>query len=137
MIKSCKICDKAFQPFKTTDRFCSPQCAGKHEPKKQARSPKIEEEIDQSEYKVFIEIWNERKHISELTGEPLLPVGHDLWHWQFAHLLNKQTYSRFKYRKEYIIMALPEEHESQETFPEFIALRDSARADYYKELSIG
>ena len=82
---------------------------------------------------LFNEIWEEREHISELTGKDLLHKGHFKWHWQFLHLLNKNTYSKMKFDKRNIILALPEEHENQESFPKFIEMRDDLRAVYYQE----
>lgn len=82
---------------------------------------------------LFNEIWEERDHISELSGKPLLPKGHFQWHWQFLHILSK-SYPSFKYDKRNIILALPEEHAIQERFPKFIELRESLRAKYYEEV---
>lgn len=59
---------------------------------------------------VFNEIWDERPHMSEVSGQSLLPKGHPQWHWQFMHLLPKGSYSRFKFDKRNIRLALPEEH---------------------------
>lgn len=82
---------------------------------------------------LFNDIWEEREHVSVLSGEPLLHKGHLKWHWQFLHLLNKSTYSKMKFDKRNIILALPEEHENQESFPKFIEMRDDLRAVYYQE----
>ena len=83
---------------------------------------------------LFQEIWDEREHISELTGEPLLPPGHWQFHWQFLHVLSKGTYPSFKFDKRNIILALPEEHAIQERYPIFTEKRDELRALYYKEI---
>lgn len=83
--------------------------------------------------KLFIEIWNEREHVSYLTGKPLLPIGHPKWHWQFLHVLSKTHYTRWKKEKKNIILALPDEHEKQETFTKFIELREKLKIEYFKE----
>lgn len=69
-----------------------------------------------SERELFSFIWRSRPHFSELTGEPLLPEGDFKWHWQFLHILNKQSYSRYKLDPENIVLGLPEEHERQDDF---------------------
>lgn len=84
--------------------------------------------------KLFLEIWNEREHVSYLTGEPLLPYGHPKWHWQFLHVLSKNHYTRWKTNKKNIILALPKEHEKQESFPKFIELRDRLKQEYFKQI---
>lgn len=82
---------------------------------------------------LFNYIWETRPHVSELTGKPLLPPNALKWHWQFLHILSKGSYPKYKLREENIILALPEEHEKQEQFPEFIERRDQLKREYYKE----
>jgi hypothetical protein len=82
---------------------------------------------------LFIEIWEERPHLSEVSGRPLLPIGHWQWHWQFAHILTKGAYPSFKFRKDNIILMLPEEHEKQESFASFIEKREELKRKYYDE----
>lgn len=82
--------------------------------------------------KLFREIWEERDHVSEISGKPLLYPGHALWHWQFAHVLSKQAYPRYSYRKENIMLMLPEEHANQETFEAFRQKRDHLKEKYYR-----
>jgi len=82
---------------------------------------------------LFLEIWESRPHISEVSGKPLLWQGHPQWHWQFAHVLSKGAYPAFKYRSENIMLMLPEEHEKQERFDKFIEKRDELKRQYYDE----
>jgi hypothetical protein len=82
---------------------------------------------------LFNHIWETREHISELSGKPLLPKGHLMWHWQFLHILPKGTYPKFKLLPKNIILALPDEHERQEQFEKFIERRDKLKREYYKE----
>jgi hypothetical protein len=82
---------------------------------------------------LFNKIWESRQHRSELSGLPLLPKGHPQWHWQFAHILPKGTYPKWKFEEKNIILCLPEEHARQETFPKFIEKRDELKREYYQE----
>lgn len=82
---------------------------------------------------LFEEIWSERDHVSELSGKPLLPKGHPQWHWQFLHILSK-SYPAYKFRKENIMLALPEEHAIQERYPKFMERHEELRRQYYKEI---
>jgi hypothetical protein len=64
------------------------------------------------ELEMFNEIWDERPHVSEVSGAPLLPKGHPQWHWQFAHIVSKKTYKKFMLRKDNIALVTPEEHDA-------------------------
>jgi len=83
---------------------------------------------------LFSEIWEEREHVSELSGKPLLPKGHPQWHWEFLHVLPHGSYKAYKFRKENIILALPEEHAIQERYPKFKERFEELRSQYYKEI---
>lgn len=60
---------------------------------------------------LFDEIWNEREHISQISGFKLLPKGHPKWHWQFSHIIESpyKGYG-FPLRKDNVFLCLPEEH---------------------------
>lgn len=66
------------------------------------------------ELQMFLEIWNERPKVSEVSGKQLLPLGHKLWINQFSHILPKGTYGKFRLRKDNIKMVLPDEHDMWE-----------------------
>jgi hypothetical protein len=83
---------------------------------------------------LFSEIWDEREHVSELSGKPLLPKGDMRWHHQFLHVLSRGTYVAYKFRKENIMLALPEEHAIQERYPKFKERFEELRSQYYKEI---
>jgi hypothetical protein len=83
---------------------------------------------------LFMHIWNSRPHVSELTGEPLLPINNDLWHFQFLHVLPKGSYPSYKLREENIKLGLPDEHKNQEQYKIFMIWRDELRRKYYKEI---
>ena len=56
---------------------------------------------------MFKEIWNEREHISELSGKFL---GDEMNAWYFAHILSKGSYPHLKLNKENIMMVTQDEH---------------------------
>jgi len=78
-----------------------------------------EKEENGTELDLFLEIWDDRVHFSELSGKPLLHKGHPQWHHQFLHILGKGTHPKLRLMPENILLALPEEHDRQDTFKEF------------------
>lgn len=79
---------------------------------------------------MFQWIWDNRPHVSELSGKPLLPKGHFKFHWQYLHVLSKGQYRLYKLNPDNILLALPEEHENQEQFEVFRNKRDELKAQY-------
>ena len=82
---------------------------------------------------MFDWIWDNKPHISELTGKPLLPKSSFTWHHQFAHILSKGTYPKWRLNPNNIMIVRPEEHAKQESYPEFIEKREEMKREYYKE----
>lgn len=82
---------------------------------------------------MFNYIWENREHISEVSGKPLLPKGHSKWHWQFAHVLGKGRYTKWKLKEFNIMLMLPEEHEKQERYPLFIERKGELELKYHEE----
>ena len=82
---------------------------------------------------LFNYLWETRPHFSELSGKPLLPKGHFMWHWQMLHILPKGSYPKWKLEPKNIILALPDEHERQNEFAEFNKRFEENRREYYKE----
>lgn len=82
---------------------------------------------------LFNYVWETRPHVSEISGDPLLPKGHSQWHFQMMHLLSKNTYPKFKFRSECIILGLPHEHDHQDSYPIFVERREQARQLYNQE----
>jgi hypothetical protein len=72
----------------------------------------------QTQIELFKEIWNERPHVSEVSGEDLIPMPDDwrdrdavrAWVSQFSHLLNKGHYSKYKSDKRNIKLKTIQEH---------------------------
>lgn len=82
---------------------------------------------------LFEHVWETRDHKSEISGKDLLPKGHSLWHWQFAHVLSKQAYPAYKLEEKNIMLVLPHEHTEQEKYTEFIERREQLKTEYNKE----
>ena len=78
------------------------QMGAKRKKKKKVYKDKGTEQRD-----MLIEIWAEREHISELSGQHL---GDDMSVWFFAHILPKGTYPDMKLNKDNIMLLTPEEH---------------------------
>lgn len=62
------------------------------------------------EKKLFEEIWQERPHVSQVSGKPLLPDFHKLWHWQFAHVRSKGADGNNRLNKDNIVLLTWDEH---------------------------
>ena len=109
--KICVSCEK--EKYIYAKKMCM-GCYGRaqkgktNETKKNKRVSVLNNEL--SEIDIYNEIWSERVHRSEVSGEPLLPKGHPMWHWCFSHLLGKGAYPKFKYDKRNIILKTPDEH---------------------------
>ena len=82
---------------------------------------------------MFQQIWNDREHVSEVSGRPLLPQGHPQWHWQFAHVLSKGAFPRYKLNPDNIMLMLPEEHERQERYDLFNERKETLKRIYYDQ----
>lgn len=81
---------------------------------------------------LFEWVWETRPHRSEISGKPLLWPNQSLHVWQFAHVLGKQAYPKYKLNPSNIMLMLPEEHEKQETFEKFRNRRDKLKQEYYR-----
>lgn len=92
----------------------------------------LEEEKKTSQKKIFNEIWEERDHISELTGDVLMNKNSQFWHWQFLHILPKGTFPKMKTFKDNILLGTPNEHQNQEEYKEYHAKRDILNRVYYE-----
>lgn len=71
-----------------------------------------------SEKDVMLEIWGERPHVSEISGERLIEDKNHYLFWnQFAHCLPKSIGGRFRLRKDNIFLVTPHEHDLQTRYP--------------------
>ena len=75
---------------------------GKRTKKKSSKTKK-----SSGQKELFIEIWNEREHVSELSGKHL---GNDMNAWFFAHILSKGSNPHLKLNKDNIMLLTQEEH---------------------------
>jgi len=92
--------------------------------------------IFKNQKEMFDYIWETRPHISELSGDPLLPKGHFKWHWQFLHVLPKGSYQSYKLNPDNILLALPHEHEKQEQYKAFNDKKEVLRMAYLNDVNI-
>jgi len=90
--------------------------------------------IFKTQKEMFDYIWNTRAHISELSGEPLLPKGHFKWHWQFLHILPKGKFKKYALDSKNILLGLPEEHGRQNQFKVFNEKYEELHRQYYEEI---
>lgn len=81
---------------------------------KPKKSPEKRFKGSSGEYKLFLKIFAQCKGISWVSGKRLLGPEHPKFHWQFAHILSKGAYPKFKLYERNIKPMLPEEHEAQE-----------------------
>lgn len=70
---------------------------------------------DKTQIDIFNELWEEKEHVSFVKDSngnpmPLHEKGHNLWHWQFAHVLNKGSHGKAKLSKENIVFLTPLQH---------------------------
>lgn len=82
--------------------------------------------------KMFSEIWDERPRFSEISGARLVKKGGFMWHAQFLHILPKGSYPKMKLFKPNIMLATFEEHNKQESFPEFKRRKEILTRIYHK-----
>lgn len=70
------------------------------------------------ERQVFIELWAKCKGRSVISGAPLLPPEHPMFHFQFAHVLPKSTYPELRLLERNIFPVTIDEHRFQTEHPE-------------------
>jgi hypothetical protein len=59
---------------------------------------------------LFHEIWEERPHVSFLSGKELFSPSSTFFYSQFAHVLSKKKYPKLTFLKENIVLLTPDEH---------------------------
>lgn len=82
---------------------------------------------------MFLWIWENRPHVSELSGKPLLYPNHPQWYFQFLHVLNVGRYKHWEFNPDNILLGLPEEHVHQDTYPVFKEKQEELTREYYRE----
>lgn len=101
--KKCKECGVEFEVKYFCQAHCSPKCMNKHKLK---LSSKKEKKVT-GEGALFMEIWLERPHRSELSGEDLGNIMKPIF---FSHILPKSGYSQWRLNKDNIILLTAHEH---------------------------
>lgn len=80
---------------------------------------------------LFLEIWDERPHKSEISGETIyLTPGDDMWVNCFSHLLSKKLYPEFRLNKNNILIKTPYEHDLYHT----VARSDLEQTEGWKKV---
>lgn len=111
----------------------------KHYPLKRTEIKKVSKKRKKelagfSQIDLFNEIWEERPHVSELTGKALLPKGRSKWHWQFLHVLPKGTFTDLKLAKDNILLGLPDEHDHQDQYEVFVKKKEALKLQQYNSV---
>lgn len=62
------------------------------------------------EAEMFRKIWDERPHVSQISGKKLLDHGHRFWYSQFAHIVSKGARPEMRLDPDNIVLMTFEEH---------------------------
>lgn len=83
------------------------------------------------EVKIFKEIWDEREHISQLSGLPIVEFNI----FCFAHILPKGVYPEMRLNKNNIWLMLPKEHIAQHNgmLPDHLKKKFKEKQDELKQ----
>lgn len=87
----------------------------------------------ENQREMFLYIWENREHVSQISGKQLLNINNPQWHWQFLHVLPKGTYPKYKLNPDNIILGTVSEHENQEHFKFFREKQLKLTQEYYKK----
>lgn len=89
---------------------------------------------------LFLEIWNERPHVSEINGDPLGETPHVYF---FMHVVGKKAYPNFRLKKKNIKLATFDQHyyydnggpcpdPNPKDWDKIHELADELKIEYYK-----
>lgn len=81
---------------------------------------------------LFLEIWEEREHVSELSGKSL---GHESSAWFFAHIRSRGAAPHLALNKDNIMLLTPEEHYQVDTNTH-LAKEDPLYAPFFEKLEL-
>jgi hypothetical protein len=106
-----KGCGKEGFLVNVTRKLCA-ECNGRrlNVGKKIITSIKKKPRKPTGELEVFKEIWEERPHVSEVSGLTIYRFDIRC----FSHILTKGAYGRFRLKKDNILLVTPEEHNQWE-----------------------
>jgi hypothetical protein len=124
--KICKGCNK--EKYIWSSGRCKP-CSVK-----QKKKVKKENGIDptNSQYLMFLKIWEESNKASEISGAALVGPEHRDFVWQFEHILPKGRYPELKFNEKNIMLITKNEHFNL-TNNTHLCLADSLFDDYFKK----
>ena len=111
--------------------------------KKPYKIPKVskkQRKVSDEDWAFWLEIWNERKHKSEVSGEelPREPMA-----WMFSHVLTKKAYPAFRLNKKNIVLMTYQEHQDWEfgdrqdpKWDKIKALAEELKIEYYNKQTV-
>jgi len=82
---------------------------------------------------LFKHISETREMKSQLSGDPLLNTNHSLHHWQYLHILSKNSHTLWKTDERNVILGTVEEHNNQESNETFKLIQAAAKRRYMIE----
>jgi hypothetical protein len=127
MAKLCKHCNK--NPV-FGGGFCKYH---QYMREKKPKPVKSDDTFPDSEMDVFLTIWAERPHVSELSGErlPYSPSNKKFWVCQFLHVLNKGRFPSLRTDKRNILLGTPQEHDHQDRYEAFTKRKEELLSEVY------
>jgi hypothetical protein len=120
MAKTCQHEDCKYPVF--SKGYCKMHQYLRTDKKKSPIKQEKEETLNgKTEIDIFNEIWEERPHVSELSGKPLPydKTNMKMWVCQFLHVINKGRSPALRLNKENILLGTPEEHRFQDQYEIF------------------
>ena len=122
-LKTCKECGKECYLFsKGRCKACASKSYGK--PKTKVKNT--------GQIELFDRIFLERGGVCQISGEQLKPKGHPDYHFQFAHVLGKGAYPKFKLYEKNIVLMTKQNHLRQTAQEK--RLRDNPDWQWYWKL---
>lgn len=143
-LKPCKNCEKETYIFsKGLCRACSIRNVKKKSISKipnaipkRSKAISVGKKKPSGELSLFNEIWSERSHACQICSKPLYTF--DVWN--FAHVLSKGSFGRFRLLKENIVLMCREHHTQYDCgstindfkFKWILELKEKLKQEYYE-----
>jgi hypothetical protein len=121
MAKKCTVEDCNYPVFSRGYCKIHQRLRKDKKPKAPIKQETIETLNGKTEIDIFNEIWEERPHVSELSGKPLPydKTNMKMWVCQFLHVINKGRSPSLRLDKRNILLGTPEEHRFQDQYEIF------------------
>jgi hypothetical protein len=132
----CELCGY-LNKSKGACQVCGSGIAQPDAPKKYwiPKKSKKGKEVTKKDLEFFKEIWNERPHVCEVSGQPLLEFNPSF----FSHVLTKAAYPKFRHNKKNIVLCSLEYHNLWERTDRkdpllkwVVELEEELKREYYK-----